>query len=61
MSKKIPVVSISPDGERTHYPSINDAAKAVHASTGHIFRAVHFGHMCHGMRWVKEGEEDDVS
>lgn len=56
MNPKIPVVSISPDGEITHYPSINDAAKAIHASTGQIYRAVNFGGNCHGMGWKKDGE-----
>ena len=55
---KIPVVSISPDGERTHYPSIKEAAKEVHASMGHISQAVNFGFKCHGMVWKKEGENE---
>jgi hypothetical protein len=57
MNPKIPVVSISPDGERTHYPSIKEAAKAVNASMGHISQAVNFGRKCHGMVWEKVEED----
>ena len=56
-SNKVPVVSISPDGERTYYPSIKEAAEAIHASAGHISQAVNFGFKCHGMMW--ERVEDD--
>ena len=56
--RKTPVVSISENGERTRYESINEAAKAIKASTCQIFRAVNFGQMCRGMRWVKESEDD---
>lgn len=55
---KIPVVSISQDGERTHYPSMKEAAIAIHASPAQIYRAVYYGAICHGMVW-KKVEDDD--
>lgn len=58
MVYKIPVVSISHDGERTHYPSIKEAAKAIHASTRQIHDAIYHGAKCHGMVW-KKVEDDD--
>ena len=58
MSRKMPVVSISPDGERTHYPSLIEAAKAIKASTAQIFRAINYGYTCHGMVWEKEEKDD---
>lgn len=60
MMPKIPVVSISPDGERTHYPSIKEAAKAIHASTRQIHDAIYHGAKCHGMVWEKDGVDDGV-
>lgn len=57
-STKIPVVSISPDGTVTHYPSIKEAAKAIGTSTSFISQAVNFGHKCHGMVWKKEREDE---
>ena len=57
-SNKVPVVSISPDGERTYYPSVKEAAEAIHASAGQISQAINFGFKCHGMIWKKVGEDN---
>lgn len=54
----IPIVSISPDGMVTHYPSIKEAAQAVGTSTSLISQAVNFGKPCRGMVWKKAGEYD---
>ena len=54
----IAVVSISPDGTVTHYPSIKEAAKAIGTSTSFISQAVNFGKQCRGMMWKKAGEYD---
>lgn len=59
MMPKVPVVSITPDGERTHYPSIREAAKSIHASTRQINDAIYFGYKCHGMVWEKEEKRCD--
>lgn len=56
MPKSIPVVSITSNGERTHYPSIKEAAKAINASPSQIHGAIHFGRIVHGMKWEKDGE-----
>lgn len=55
MMPKIPVVSITTDGERTRYPSIKEAAKAVRASTRQINDAIYF---CWSWEWLikKDGE-----
>lgn len=59
MMPKVPVMSIGPDGERTHYPSMKEAAKAIHASPAQIYRAVYYGAICHGMVWEKEEKRCD--
>ena len=56
MNQKIPIISISPDGTVTHYPSIKEAAQAVGTSTSLIYQAVNFGHKCRGMAWKKESD-----
>lgn len=54
----VAVVSISPDGTVTHYPSIKEAAKVIGTSTSFISQAVNFGKPCRGMVWKKAGEHD---
>lgn len=55
---RTPVVSISEDGVRTHYPSVQAAAKAVDANIGQISKAVNLGKMYRGMMWEKVGERN---
>ena len=56
--KKTPVVSISPDGTRTRYASLADAAKEIGGNIGLISRAVNFGKPYRGTMWVKDGGDD---
>ena len=59
MNRAVPVVSISPDGERTYYPSIKDAAAAVGVSTSSIGYAVNFDHPSAGLRWERADPEKE--
>lgn len=56
MPRKIPVVLINPDGTRTRYPSITEAAEANHTCVSQVYRAVNFGQKVHGMMWEKDGD-----
>ena len=59
MNRKVSIFSISPDGEKTYYPSMKEAAAAVGVSLTTIGRAVHFGYTAAGMSWERAEPEED--
>lgn len=54
--RPVPVVSIAPDGTRTRYPSIKEAAEAIGTCYSMVWRAANFDHKLRGMDWEVDEE-----
>lgn len=59
MSKVVPIVSISPDGTVTHYPSIKEATQQTGINGGILSRVANFGKVWHGLKWMREEDYND--
>lgn len=53
MNRKVSIFSISPDGEKTYYSSMKEAADATGICKTSISGAVNFGHKAGGMLWER--------